>query len=294
MIKPLIIPVLLATSCTFSALAETPPANDPPAFKTFQVGKLQVTSLHDKDNVLPNDAKILGVDVGKQAVADVLAAAGAPTDSIKLSVDGLLVREGQKNILIDTGLGPKAKGQLVESLEKTGLKPEQITDVLITHVHGDHVGGLVTADGKQQFPNAALQISAPDWAWLQTMPNMAELVNVIKPQVKTFTPGDKVLPDIRSVPLPGHTPGHVGYQIVSGKERILDIGDSAHSAIISLAKPQWAIGFDNDRAEGIANRKALLAKLAADHELIFAPHFPYPGVGYIRSKGDHYIFEPAK
>jgi len=290
--SPLFI-ALFTASLAFSTLAETP-ANDGPAFKTFQVGKLEVTSLHDKNNLLPNDGKVLGVDAGEKAVANVLSAAGASTDSIKLSVDGLLVKEGNKHILIDTGLGPSAQGLLIKSLEKAGVKPEQITDVLITHVHRDHIGGLVTAEGKAAFPHAAVQISAPDWAWLQTMPNQAALVAVIKPQVTTFTPGDKVLPDITSVPLPGHTPGHVGYQITSGKQRILDIGDTAHSSIVSLAKPEWAIGYDNDRAEGIANREALLAKLAADHELIFAPHFPYPGVGYIRAKGDHYVFEAAK
>jgi len=89
-------------------------------------------------------------------------------------------------------------------------------------------------------------------------------------------------------------PDHVNYQITSGKHRILDIGYSAHSAIVSLAKPEWAISFDSNRAEGIANRKALLTQLAAEHKLIFAPHFPYPGIDYIRAKGDHYLFEPEK
>ncbi|QKJ85724.1 MBL fold metallo-hydrolase [Paramixta manurensis] len=291
--KKLIVSGLLAACYCSFALADSVAANAP-AFKTFQVGKLQVTALHDKDNFLANDAKVVGVSVGEKAVADVLSNAGAPTESIKLSVDGLLIKDGQKNILLDTGLGPAVHGQLVTSLEKAGYQPEQITDVLITHVHGDHIGGLVTADGKQAFANATVQISAPDWAWLQTMPKMAALVKIIQPQVKTFQPGDQVLPGIKSVSLPGHTPGHVGYQVTSGKARLLDIGDSAHSAIVSLAKPEWAIAYDNDRAEGIANRKALLAKLAADHELIFAPHFPFPGVGYIVAKGDHYAFQAAE
>lgn len=291
--KNLIFSTVLMACSAFGALADTA-ASNAPAYHRFQVGKLEMTTLLDKNNALPNDGKVLGVDVGPKAVADVLAAAGKPTDEIELSVDGLLVQDGKRNILIDTGLGPSVKGMLIQSLVKAGHTPEQITDVLITHVHGDHIGGLVTAEGKPAFPNAVVKISAPDWQWLQTMPKMAALVNTIKPQVKTFTPGDKVLADIRSVSLKGHTPGHVGYQITSGKERIYDIADSVHSSIISLAKPEWAISFDNDRTEGIANREKLLAKLAADHELIFAPHFPFPGVGYIASKGDHYIFQPAK
>lgn len=290
MIKKLLVSVLIAASYASFALADNAGA----AFKTFPLGKLEVTALHDKDNYLTNDAKVLGVDVGEKEVAKVLSAAGAPTDKIKLSVDALLVKDGSKTILLDTGLGPNAQGQLIESLAKAGYKPEQITDVLITHVHGDHIGGLLTADGKQAFTQATVQISAPDWAWLQTMPKMKTLAEAIQPQVKTFKPGDQVLPGITSVPLPGHTPGHVGYQIVSGKQRLLDIGDSAHSSIVSLTKPEWAIAYDNDRQEGIANRKALLAKLAADRELIFAPHFPFPGVGYIVAKGDHYVFQPIE
>lgn len=290
MIKKLLVSVLFAASYSSFALADNAGA----AFKTFPLGKLEVTALHDKDNYLSNDAKVLGVDVGEKAVAKVLSAAGAPTDKIKLSVDALLVKDGSKVILLDTGLGPNAEGQLIGSLAKAGYKPEQITDVLITHVHGDHMGGLLTADGKQAFTKATVQISAPDWDWLQTMPKMKALVEAVKPQVKTFKPGDQVLPGITSVPLPGHTPGHVGYQIVSGKQRLLDIGDSAHSSIVSLAKPEWAIAYDNDRTEGIANRKALLAKLAADRELIFAPHFPFPGVGHIAAKGEHYVFQPAE
>ena len=287
--KTLIFSAVLMACSAFSAWAD-----NAPAYKTFQVGKLEVTSLLDKNNALPNDGKVLGVDVGPKAVADVLKSAGAETDKIELSVDALLIKDGKKNILIDTGLGPSVQGALIQSLEKAGHTPEQITDVLITHVHGDHIGGLVTADGKQAFPNAVVKISAPDWQWLQGMPKMADLVKVIKPQVKTFAPGDKVLDGIQSVSLKGHTPGHVGYQITSGKARIYDIGDSAHSSIVSLTKPEWAISYDNDRAEGIASREKLLAQLAADHELIFAPHFPFPGVGYIVAKGDHYVFQPAK
>lgn len=290
MIKKLLVSALFAASYSAFALADNAGA----AFKTFPLGKLELTALHDKNNALPNDGKVMGVDVGEKAVAEVLSAAGAPTDNIKLSVDALLVKDGSKVILLDTGLGPNAQGQLISSLAKAGYKPEQITDVLITHVHGDHVGGLLTADGKPAFPQATVQISAPDWAWLQTLPKMKALAEAIQPQVKTFKPGDQVLPGITSVPLPGHTPGHVGYQIASGKQRLLDIGDSAHSSIVSLTKPEWAIAYDNDRQEGIANRKALLAKLAADRELIFAPHFPFPGVGHIVAKGDHYVFQPTE
>ncbi|MGY4640333.1 glyoxylase-like metal-dependent hydrolase (beta-lactamase superfamily II) [Pseudomonas sp. TE24901] len=292
MLKPLAFAVLSAITCSV-AFAQTDPA-DGPAAHSFTFGSLTITALRDKVHSMPNDGKVFGSTQGTQAVAGVLAAAGAPTDQITLGIDALLVKDGQHTVLLDTGLGPSAQGVLIPSLAKAGYTPEQITDVLITHVHSDHIGGLATAEGKQAFPKAVVRISSPDWKWVQTQPELADLIRIITPQVKTFTPGDSVAPGIRSVPLKGHTPGHVGYQIESGKNRVLDVGDLVHSSIISLAKPDWAITFDNDEDEGVKIRRAELTKLAASHETIFAPHFPFPGIGTIAAEGDHFIWQPAK
>ncbi|NWD52948.1 MBL fold metallo-hydrolase, partial [Pseudomonas gingeri] len=231
MIKQALAFSALLTACS-AAVAQAQTAADGPAAQLFHVGAFEVTALRDKVNTFPNDGKVFGAEVGTQAVADVLAAAGAPTDSITLGVDALLVKDAGKRILIDTGLGPNVQGLLIPSLAKAGYSPAQITDVLITHVHGDHIGGLVTAGGTQAFPQAVVKISAPDWTWLQGQADMANLVKVIAPQVKTFAPGDEVAPGIRSVPLKGHTPGHVGYQLTSGKAQLLDVGDLAHSSIL--------------------------------------------------------------
>ena len=293
--KTISILALLAASVAGNALAaDTGPAPAEPAAQSFAVGKIKVTALADAHFVANNDGKLFGVGIGPDAVADVLKAAGQPTDHVTLGVDALLVQSGSSKILIDTGLGPSVHGVLMESLAKAGVKPEDVSEVLITHVHGDHIGGLVKADGGLAFANADIRISAPDWAWLQTQPKMAALVTSITPKVKTFAPGDSVAPGITSVSLKGHTPGHVGYQIVSGKQRIFDFGDTAHSSIVSLAKPDWPMGFDSDEDEGKTNRRQVLTKLAKDHELIFAPHFPFPGIGRIVSEGDHFAWKPEK
>ncbi|WFR99316.1 MBL fold metallo-hydrolase [Rhizobium tumorigenes] len=293
--KALSLLAMLSASVAGQAFAiETGPVAAEPAAKTFTVGSIKVTALRDAQFVAANDGKLFGVGIEPEAVSKVLKAAGQPTDRVTLSVDGLLVQSGNQKILIDTGLGPSAHGVLLESLAKAGSKPEDISDVLITHVHGDHIGGLVKADGSLAFANATIRISAPDWTWLQTQPKMAALVTAITPKVKIFAPGDSVAEGITSVPIKGHTPGHVGYQIVSGKKRLLDIGDTAHSSIVSLAEPDWAMGFDNDAAEGKVSRREILSQLAKDHELIFAPHFPFPGVGHIVAVGDHFAWKPQK
>ena len=154
--------------------------------------------------------------------------------------------------------------------------------------------GLVTADGKPAFANATVRLSQAEWTWLRGRNDASPIVAAVADRVAPFTPGSEILPGITPVALTGHTPGHVGYQIASKGDRLLDIGDTAHSAIVSLAEPAWPVGYDNDKKQGEATRERLLAELAHDHERIFAPHFPYPGVGTIVAKGEGYAFVPAE
>ena len=262
-----------------------------PEAHPFTLGKLQLTTLHDAQFVFPNDGKTFGVGVDPAQTSDVLRAAGAPTDRITLSVSSLLVRTGHRLVLIDAGGGVKMHGSLLESLHQTGVKPSAVTDVLITHSHGDHTGGLVDADGHLVFPKASIRMSKAEWDFMQSK-GSPEVVKAISSHVKTFEPGAQIAPGITSVDLKGHTPGHVGYEIASGQEHLLDIGDLVHSSIISLQKPQWKVEFDTDTAVATSTRDTTLKQLASDHELIFSPHFPFPGLGHIEAAGDGYVWKP--
>ena len=284
--------VSLAVSVGVGAAETFGPHPAPPAAHSFSVGKLQLTSLSDSQFVLPNDVKTFGIGADPAAVSAVLRAGGAPTDRFTLSVDALLVHTGHHVVLIDTGLGPKMHGSLLASLAEAGVKPTAVTDVLITHSHGDHVGGLVDADGKPAFPKATIRMTSAEWAWMQSK-SAPEVAKAISGQVHTFEPGAQVAPGITAVELKGHTPGHVGYEITSGDAHLLDIGDLAHSSIVSLQKPDWGMGFDSDQAVGKATRATELKKLASDQELVFAVHFPFPGVGHIAAAGDGFVWQPA-
>lgn len=283
--------VSLGVSAGTSAAETFGPNATPPAAHSFTVGKLNLTALHDAQYVIPNDGKTFGVGVDTVAMADLLRAAGAPTDRITLSVSALLVRTGHRLLLIDTGLGPKLHGGLLASLQEAGVKPTAVTDVLITHSHPDHIGGLLDAAGHLAFPKATIRMASAEWAWLQKN-GSADLVQIISSRVHTFEPGAQIAPGVTSVALKGHTPGHVGYEIASGGARLLDIGDLAHSSILSLEKPQWTIAFDNDDALAKTTRTATLKQLASDQELIFSPHFPYPGVGHIEAAADAFGWKP--
>ena len=116
--------------------------------------------------------------------------------------------------------------------------------------------------------------------------------SAIKTQVQTFEPGRPLLPGITPLALPGHTPGQVGYEVSSQGLKLLDIGDIAHSSIISLAKPEWTIKWDVDAQEGVRTRRRELSRLATTHELVFVPHFPFPGVGRIERTGEAFSFLP--
>lgn len=290
-------PVILL-SLLVSAVALAGPVAVCPAATPFLLGRSKLFALRDMVNAVPNDGSVFGKDVGSTAVKAALDADHLDDTTLPLDVDALLVIEGPsqhgRTILIDTGLGPKVGGALPRSLALAGVGPMQVTDVLITHSHGDHVGGLIAADGSLAFPNATIRMAAPEWAWMRSKPANAALVQAIAPKVATFEPGALVAPGIRSLALPGHTPGHVGYEITSGDQRLLDIGDIAHSAIVSLEHPEWIVGYDTDPTGGRDERETELASLAADGERVFAPHFPFPGVGHVAKNGSAYMWHPDR
>lgn len=292
----MILPRLLLIGALLAATAAAPPPGPvatTPEARSLMLGKLKLTALHDANFAAPNDGKTFGVDAGPAAVAKLLGDNGLPGDRISVSVNALLVQLPNRLVLLDTGLGPNGHGDVVDSLVKAGFEPRQVTDVLITHTHGDHVGGLVAADGKLMYPQAMIRMAAPEWAWMQSQPGSAALVKTIAPNVRTFASGAVVAPGITALAIEGHTPGHVGYEIVSGKARLLDIGDTAHSSIVSLQHPEWAMGFDNDKAAGKTSRQVTLARLSASHELVFSPHFPYPGIGTVTAAGNGYRWVPS-
>lgn len=272
---------------TEPAAAEAPAAS--PDVYRFKVGTIETIALRDGGlSGLPNDNAILGVGRTPAEVSAVLTANSLPGDTFELSIQPLLVRDGQRLVLIDAGAGAnmgEGAGKLPASLRAAGVEPSTITDVLISHGHGDHVGGLVDAAGALTYPNATIRLSAPEWTALQADAQMATLVTAIAPKVETFEPGAQVTPAVLAVPIRGHTPGHTGYEIHSGDDRLLYIADSAHHHVVSVQKPDWANSFDGNAA-AMQSRIALLGRAADENLRLYAVHFPFPGIGRVTRRED--------
>jgi glyoxylase-like metal-dependent hydrolase (beta-lactamase superfamily II) len=287
------------------AVEAPPPAPKEATHKNFMIGDLTGIALRDGALEFPNDNKIFGLGKTPEDVGALLSAAGQPTDKIHLGLDPLLVQTPDHVLLFDTGagsnFGPTA-GQLLSSLADAGVDPKNVTDIFISHVHGDHVGGLVNADGALNFPNAKIHISKPEWKFLTSVKadkakefgvqNYDALVAAMKPKVDAFAPDAELVKGVvKAVAIKGHTPGHSGYKISSSGESLLYIGDAMHSSIISVQKPDWPMGFDSDQKAGAASRAALLAESEKNGQRIYAVHFPFPGLGKFEKQGDGYVWK---
>lgn len=282
------------------AAPEPAPAAKPAAERNvfeFTIGALPAFALRDGGLTVPNDGKTFAIGQPTESVAKLLGESGLPTTELSLSVQPLLVRAGERVLLFDTGagtnMGPGA-GKLGAALQEAGVAPASVTDIFISHAHGDHIGGLVSA-GALAFPNAKIHLNAAEWTYLRGMKEQATLVTAITPKVEAFKPGSELVPGVvKAVEIKGHTPGHSGYLIGSGTDTLLYVGDAVHHSIISVQEPDWTIAFDGDAPVAQKSRKDLLAKNAAAGQRVYAVHFPFPGLGKFERQGERVVWVPER
>lgn len=299
--EPTQAPADAAATAPAAAPASAPQSED---VKTFAIGQLSATALRDGALEFPNDNQVFGIGHKPDEVAALLSAAGEPADMLHLSLQPLLVKSVGRVLLFDTGaganFGPTA-GKLPASLAAAGIDPASVTDIFISHIHGDHIGGLAKADGALAFPNATVHVGAADWKFLSGLDanaaknigvsNHAAVVAAVAPKIDAFEPGAELVPGlVKAVEIKGHTPGHSGYLIASGTDTLLYIGDGAHHSVVSVQRPEWSNGFDADQATGAASRKALIETNATSGQRIYAVHFPFPGIGKFGKRDDGYVW----
>lgn len=291
-------PAAPATTTASAAPAAAAPAPQAADVFRFRIGSLDAIALKDGDIDVANDGKVFGVGRPTADVAALVSAAGQPADMLHLSIQPLLVRAGDRVLLFDTGAGDvkwARAGRLQDVLRAAGVEAAQVTDIFISHRHPDHVGGLLTREGALAFPNAAIHLSAPEWNALKGDADAVSLTRAITPKVATFQPGAQVVPGVvTAVPVNGHTPGHSAYEIASGEDRLLYIGDSAHHYVISVQRPDWTVQYDENAREAEASRRALLQRAADGNLRVYAVHFPFPGIGHVKAQGESFVWLPER
>lgn len=304
-------PLVLALAAATTAHAAGPTqGGQAPGWYRMPLGAFEVTALSDGTVALPWDKLLNGSAARIAAAMRQQYVKGSPQET---SVNGYLVNTGSKLVLIDAGaaglFGPTL-GRLAKNLEAAGYKPEQVDEIYVTHLHGDHVGG-VAADGKPVFPNATVRLHAKEAAFWLDAANKAKAPEAMrdafdgamismKPyldagRMKTFDgTAVELVPGIRALSAQGHTPGHTVYEVTSNGATMVVWGDLMHVAWVQFANPDIPVQFDSDQRAAVAQRKKAYADAARRGYYAAVAHVSFPGIGQLRADGKGYRWLPAR
>jgi glyoxylase-like metal-dependent hydrolase (beta-lactamase superfamily II) len=261
--------------------------------RRFQLGSFEVTTILANSVTVENDPQgIFGLNVSKEEFQAVTQANNLPTDKFKMFYTPTVVNTGKELVLFDTG--QKAEGTIA-ALASAGYTPEQIDVVVLTHMHGDHIGGLHQADGTPTYPNARYVTGAAEYEEWDFSGNdtFETQVRPLEDQIEYLDPNGAVASGITAIEAFGHTPGHMGYMLDSDGKQLLIGGDFANHYIWSLAYPDWDLRFDRDRDMAAQTRRRLLGMLAADKMPFIGYHMPWPGIGFVETREDGFRYVPA-
>ena len=300
----------------FAAQASAPAAGKQAAsFYRYKVGDIEVTAVSDGTNnfALPDTF------VTNKTKADVNAAlekAFMPADKMSVPFAPVVLNSGGKLIAIDTGNGPAAfasskgnVGQYQTNLAAAGIDPKSIDMVVISHFHGDHVNGLLNAEGQAVFPNAEVLVSSTEWKfWMDDgemsrapegrmqdlFKNARRVFDAgLKKKVTPFEWGKDIAPGLMSVAAPGHTPGHTAFVVSSGSDKVFIQSDTTNHPALFAANPGWHLVFDQDAAMAEATRRKIYDMLSAEKMRVQGYHFPFPAQGNVAKDGDGYRYVPV-
>ena len=267
-----------------------------PMSRSFKLGEMTVTTLLDGSFPRDNAKGIFGGNVSDDEFARVSAENFIPADVAQFYFTPTVIQSGDTTVLFDTGLG---KGGIAKALGEAGMSTDDIDVVVLTHMHPDHIGGMMT-DGAPTFVNARYVTGSTEydfWSKMDAGNRVGDLVasNVTPMAEKMSFIADaaEVVPGITAMAAFGHTPGHMTYHLESGNRRLILAADLANHYVWSFANPDWEVMFDMDKPAATASRRKVLGMLAADRVPMIGYHMPFPAAGFVEARGEGFRFVPV-
>lgn len=259
-------------------------------FTRITLGGFDVTTLLAGSRAVPEPQKIFGTNVPAEEFNAVSAANHLPIDQAQFFFTPTVINTGSELVLFDTGLSGEGTSA---ALVAAGYTPEQIDVVVITHMHGDHIGGLMTG-GKPTFANARYVTGETEFdAWGEAGNDGFEgKVRPLAEQMTFLKGGGSVASGITAIEAFGHTPGHMAYMVESDGKQLVIAADFANHYVWSLGYPDWEVKFDMDKAAAAKSRRQMLDMMAADKLPFVGYHMPWPAIGYVETRDDGFRYVP--
>lgn len=280
-------------------------------FIKYRLAELDMIIISDGEVVYEDNC--FAPEIPETMLQELLKRHGSIPPHFNLPHNILVIKFRDHVIMIDTGNGHKEAphaGKLLQNLALAGIAPEDITDIILTHAHPDHVNGLMDGNNDLVFPVAKIHISLQEFEYWQNEADFSKSKNApgslvalqkeiqyffsrVSDRLQFFSGKDLLFECLQPIPAPGHTPGHCLFAIGSGKDKFIHLADIFHDEIVLFAQPDWGTIFDIDFDLAVQTRKSILEDFASSGQRLFGYHLPWPGFGYIQKEKESFRWIPA-